>query len=518
MMFSHKNQTKIVADKIDTENHLVNCKNITQDRYSLESTIVDVYIDLQTFISLVSRCAWFELEQLIIHKDIDWKNITYSEHTKIVDALYTMSLNKQWNLIYDIINVMDMHYVVFNVNNNYIAGKVLYLSAVDKQWHVCRLLAKLKANLNYYVTYGECAYATALWFAAGYNELETFDHLLRVGANLNCCPKFGIHAGKTPEWFVASNKQWHQLEWLITFKQVNINIKPLQGEHAGINIVWLVAAANERWDLVLKLINNNADFNAIAAYGLMRDKTVLWFAAYFNNWEMVKFLLAKGADYQIVISDGIDQGTSVLFFSLLHQQWNIVESILDDITRLCEKKQCIFTLSLCNKQLKLRVSKMLNAEINNQCYAGTSVIWWLCLYKRWDELNKLLDLGLNINFNACAKNGQHMGKSILWLLARESEWPLFKKILPKIAIKDFDSFPENEHDLDAGKTIALFAAYNQEWSVLKLILPDIKSSINSSAKYGDYAGETLLQLTTDFEQKKIIDRQISTNIPKIFQL
>ncbi len=176
-----------------------------------------------------------------------------------------------------------------------------------------RSLLKQRAEVNA----AEADGATAVAWAAHWDDLETADLLIRAGANVNAANDYGV----TPLWLACTNGSGAMVEKLlkaganpnaalartgatplmrcartgnvaavksIVFHEARVNTQEiLRGQNA---LMWAVAAKHP--DAVQLLIEHGADVHARSKSGF----TPLLFAAQQGDIDSARILLAAGAD------------------------------------------------------------------------------------------------------------------------------------------------------------------------------------------------------------------------------
>lgn len=153
-------------------------------------------------------------------------------------------------------------------------------AAERQDWHTVNKL--LDANVDANGTQADGA--TALQWAAHWDNLEAVDQLLRAGADVDAANDLGV----TPMALACENGSAAVAERLLTADADASATLPVQGES-----VLMTAALTGNVDVVQLLLDNGADVNART---ITSGQTALMWAISESHVETVRLLIDHGAD------------------------------------------------------------------------------------------------------------------------------------------------------------------------------------------------------------------------------
>jgi ankyrin repeat protein len=214
-------------------------------------------------------------------------------------------------------------------------------AAADKDREAVRALLAKKADVNAARADG----ATALLWAAHWDDLEMADLLLRAGAKVNAADDYGVTAlarasenaseamvgrllgagadpnlaqksGLTP-LMIASRTGNPKVVRALVARGANVNATT--GEANATALMWALALGHS--EIITTLIDGGADVRTSTAKGF----TPLMFAARNGDIAVARMLIAKGAGVNELASDG----THVLPFAILSGQPDFAVFLLE---------------------------------------------------------------------------------------------------------------------------------------------------------------------------------------------
>jgi ankyrin repeat protein len=221
------------------------------------------------------------------------------------------------------------------------ADQRLVTAAAEQDRAAVRALLKERVDVNVARADG----ATALLFAAHWNDLDTVDLLLRAGANVNAADDHGVTplaracenssvamverllnagadpnaaqtSGLTPLMTAAMTGNVQVVKALLA-RSANVNAATTETKNTA--LMWAVASRHPA--VVRVLIEGQADVHASTAKGF----TPLLIAVRNGDLEMVKTLLAAGVDVNETGSDG----THVLPFAIVNGHADLALFLLE---------------------------------------------------------------------------------------------------------------------------------------------------------------------------------------------
>lgn len=170
--------------------------------------------------------------------------------------------------------------------------------------------ALLKQHVN--VNAAEPDGATALHWAAHWNDLETADVLIRAGANVKASNDYGV----TPLWLAAVNGSAAMVDRLLK-AGANPNAALPTGE-----TVLMTAAQTGNADAVRKLLAAGANANAVES---TRGQTALMWALWQKHDDVARVLIEHGAD----IHASSKSGSTPLMFAAREGDVEAARMLLD---------------------------------------------------------------------------------------------------------------------------------------------------------------------------------------------
>ncbi len=180
-------------------------------------------------------------------------------------------------------------------------------AAKNKDQAAVRALLRQKVDVNSPAADG----ATALHWAAHWDDLETVELLIRAGANVNAANRYGV----TPLALASTNGNAAAIERLLKAK-ADPNAAPREGE-----TVLMTAARTGKVDAVRLLLAGGAGVNAKENW---RGQTALMWAAAEGHAAAVEMLIEFGAD----IRARSKAGFTPLLFAIREGRAGVVRSLL----------------------------------------------------------------------------------------------------------------------------------------------------------------------------------------------
>jgi ankyrin repeat protein len=218
----------------------------------------------------------------------------------------------------------------------------LVSAAASQDWAAVRALLKARVDVNAARADG----ATALLWAAHWNDKETVDLLLAAGANVNAADDHGVTplaqaaenadlamidrllkaganpnaaetSGRTPLMIAATTGNLTVVKTLLAFG-ANVNAVTVVDRSSA--LMWALAEGHD--DVAKVLVEGRADVQAASARGF----TPLMFAARNGNLSLAKVLLSAGA----TINDVPAGGAHVLPFAIISGQVDFALFLLEN--------------------------------------------------------------------------------------------------------------------------------------------------------------------------------------------
>lgn len=169
--------------------------------------------------------------------------------------------------------------LILSLSSVFAAGSDVADAVMKKNQQAVRALLHQKTDVNAPQTDG----ATAIHWAARWDDLEVADLLIRGGANVNAATR----EGSTPLSLASINGSAAMVEKLLK-AGANPNARLLEGETA-----LMIAARTGKADAVKVLLDNGADINAKES---LRQTTALMWAVSEGHPAVTELLIARGAD------------------------------------------------------------------------------------------------------------------------------------------------------------------------------------------------------------------------------
>jgi len=176
----------------------------------------------------------------------------------------------------------------------YSSGDLRLLEAVEnRDKEAVRSLLKDGADVN--VSQGDGA--TALHWAAHWDDLETAELLIGAGANVNAANEYGV----TPLSLACTNQNGGLVE-----KLLQAGADPNAAQGTG-ETVLMTCASTGTVDAVKSLLERGAD---VSGKDSQKGQTALMWAVAGKHWEVSKLLIERGADVRLPSKGGF---TPLLF-------------------------------------------------------------------------------------------------------------------------------------------------------------------------------------------------------------
>lgn len=163
----------------------------------------------------------------------------------------------------------------------------------------------------------------------------------------------------------------------------------------------MYAAEYGHTDLVVKLIEQGADFNAFDKHG----RTAYWYAADGGHFDVIKTFLKNG--FYFINKKGDINDETAIDRAACHGHWDTVEHMIEEIPNLdiknCDRDgETVLTMAAFAGKLDI-VKKLVykDADINNRCKRGLSPLLKAIQGKHGDVVEYLLRNGADVK-NTCA--------------------------------------------------------------------------------------------------------------------
>ncbi|XP_062711314.1 uncharacterized protein LOC134289471 [Aedes albopictus] len=349
---------------------------------------------------------------------------------------------------------------------------LIHLAAQSGNMKIVQMLIDdFAADVNVQDNYGN----TPLLLAASWRQWETVKMLIDKDSEYCGDYKIANNTGTTLFDLAIIAGEIEIVQMLIDDHAADVDVRICYR-----NTPLLLAARNNKWEIVKMLIDRKCKYSADYKIGNGIERTVIHLAAERGNMEIVQMLID---DYAADINTQDNDGNTPLLVAAKNDVWGVVKMLID------KKSKYFADYKIANND-------------------GQTIIHFAALRGNMEIVQMLID-----DYAADVNAQDNDGNTPVLLAAKQNDWRMVQMLIDK----DSKYFADYKIANDDGQTLIHFAALSGNMEIVQMLIENYAADVNAqdndgntpvllAAKQNDWR---MVQMLIDKDSKYFADYKIA---------